>query len=189
MPPKAKVTREDIVRAGVDVVRSSGAAGLNARAVAARLGVSTQPIFTHYATMDALRADVISAADRLYRSYMDADMAAGELPPYKASGMAYIRFAREERELFKLLFMRDRSRETITENAEEIAPLLDLIQAKTGMSRDRAYFFHLEMWVYVHGIATMTATGYLDWDRETVSQMLTDAFQGLLARYSQKEDG
>ena len=46
-----------------------------------------------------------------------------------------------------------------------------------------AYFFHLEMWVYVHGIAAMIATDYLDWDEELISRMLTDAYEGMKERY------
>lgn len=34
-------------------------------------------------------------------------MESGEYPPYKASGMAYIDFARREKHLFRLLFMRN----------------------------------------------------------------------------------
>ena len=106
-------------------------------------------------------------------------MAAGKYPPYKASGMAYIRFAREERELFKLLFMRDRSREKVPPEDGEDAPIIALIQKNTGMSRETARLFHLEMWIYVHGIATMTATAYLDFDEASVSGMLTDAYMSL----------
>ena len=42
---------------------------------------------------------------------------------------------------------------------------------------------HLEMWAYVHGIATMFATGFLDLDWELVSRMLTDSYQGLRKQY------
>ena len=102
--------------------------------------------------------------------------------------MAYIRFARQERELFKLLFMRDRSGEVITEDRESIAPLIALIRKNLGISEEKAYRFHLEMWVYVHGIATMIATGYLDWDEEFVSKVLSDAYWGLIAHYRKKEE-
>ena len=61
--------------------------------------------------------------------------------------------------------------------------LLRILSANTGMSEDEAYFFHLEMWVYVHGIATMIATDYLDWDEELISRMLTDAYEGMKERY------
>lgn len=47
--------------------------------------------------------------------------------------------------------------------------------------------FHLEMWAYVHGIATMMATGYLELDTELVSEMMTDAYQGMKNRYKAKE--
>ena len=34
MPPRVKVTKEDIVKAAVDIVRKSGAPAINARTVA-----------------------------------------------------------------------------------------------------------------------------------------------------------
>ena len=187
MPPKMKVTKEDIISAATDVVREKGAAALNARAVAAGLGTSTQPIFTHYSTMEDLRADVISYANELYQSFLQRDMSSGEYPVYKGSGMAYIRFAREERELFKLLFMRDRSREEITQGLDEVKPIIQIIQNPIGLSEQDATMFHLEMWVYVHGIATVIATSYLEWDRDMISKMLTDSYMGLKARYCGKE--
>lgn len=183
MPPKPKVSKENVTAAALEVVRKNGAAALNARSVAMALGTSTQPIFSHYKSMEELKRAVIVSADRLYKSYLEMDMAAGEYPAYKASGMAYIRFAREERELFKLLFMRDRSGEVIFEDHEAIRPILDIIKRNTGLSEQEAFRFHLEMWIYVHGIATMTATSYLELEPEFISQILTDAFMGLQTRY------
>ena len=114
-------------------------------------------------------------------------MEAGEYPTYKASGIAYIRFAKEEKELFKLLFMRDRSFEQISDGKSELKPLIEIIMKNTGLSEQEAYMLHLEMWVYVHGIATMIATSYLAWNWSTISQMLTDGYEGLKERYCGKE--
>ena len=61
--------------------------------------------------------------------------------------------------------------------------MIRLIAANTGLSREDAYRFHLEMWIYVHGIATMVATSFLEWDQEMASAMLTDVYHGLLALY------
>ena len=99
---------------------------------------------------------MLKAADQRYQAYLQEDMSAGQYPPYKASGMAYIRFAREQRELFKLLFMRDRTNEEKAAG-EELEALLSLIRQSMGLSREEAYRFHMEMWIYVHGIATMIA--------------------------------
>ena len=187
MPPKIRITAEDIIAASLDVVRENGAGALNARAVAKKLDCSTQPIFSNYSTMEDLKAAVIQSAKQLYEQHLERGMKDPAYPPYKASGIAYIKFAKEEKELFKLLFMRDRSREEIREEREEISDLINLISSNTGMSLDDAYMFHIEMWVYVHGIATMIATAYLDWDWETISIMLTDVYQGMKARYKDRE--
>lgn len=183
MPPKSKTDKAAILAAAVELVREGGAQALNARALAKRLDCSTQPIFSNYPTMETLRSDVIAAAQARYHAYLTEEISSGRWPPYKASGMGYIRFALEEKELFKLLFMRDRTGEAITEDLDEVGPIIALIQEKTGMSFERARLFHLEMWLYVHGVATMLATGYLPWSMEDVSAMLTDAFEGLRVRF------
>lgn len=188
MPPKAKISKQQILSAAMAIVRERGASALNARELAKSLGCSTQPIFSNYSSMEELKHDLIQAADELYQSYLEQDMESGAYPPYKASGMAYIRFAREEKELFKLLFMRDRTGEDISKGSDQAETFTALIQGNTGISKDDAYLFHLEMWIYVHGIATMLATSYLEWDYEIISRMLTDAYQGMCRHYTQKEE-
>ena len=183
MPPKFKFTREQIVAAALEVTRKNGITGLTARGLAAELGSSAKPIFGLFQNMEEVQREVVSAANTLYQSYIKKGMADNKFPPYKASGIAYIQFAKEEKELFKLLFMRDRTDEKIEENREEIRPILDLIMKNLGIDENEAYFFHLELLLYVHGIATMIATNYLEWDIEFIDKALTDAYQGLKNRY------
>lgn len=183
MPPKVKVTREEIVDAAVHIVRNNGAQAINARTIASVLNCSTQPIFSNFATMEDLRFSVVEKADKLCRAYMRREVESGRFPTYKASGMAYIRFAKEEKELFQLLYMRDRSSELIPEGSELDAEMESVVFENTGLAGADAKLFHLEMWAYVHGIATMFATGFFDPEWELVSKMLTDAYQGLRKQY------
>ncbi len=183
MPPKFKFTREQIITTALDITRKNGIEGLTARGLAAELGSSAKPIFGLFKNMEEVQNEVLSAANTLYQSFVQNSMADNKYPPYKARGIAYIQFAKEEKELFRLLFMRDRTGENIEENREEIRPLLELIMKNLGISEDEAYLFHLELWLYVHGIATMIATNYLDWDIEFISKALTDAYEGLKYRY------
>ncbi len=183
MPPKVKVTKEEIINTAVDIVRKSGAQAINARTIASILNCSTQPVFSNFATMDELRLAVVEKADILCQEYMRREVESGAFPTYKANGMAYIRFAKEEKELFKLLYMRDRSGETASEGSEITDKMEDIVHNNTGLGGADAKLFHLEMWAYVHGIATMFATGFFDLDWELVSKMLTDAYQGLRKQY------
>lgn len=183
MPPKCKFTREEIIQAALDITRKDGIGAVTARAVGVQLGSSSKVIFSLFQNMEELQGEVVKAANVLYQEFLKEDMSSGEYPPYKASGMAYIRFAKEEKELFKLLFMRDRSNEVIVDNHHEIEPIIQIIQKNTGLSKPDANMFHLEMWVYVHGIATMTATAYLELEWDIISKMLTDVYAGLKEQY------
>lgn len=187
MPPKFKFTREEIIQAALEMTREQGISAVTARALAARLGASSKPIFSLLENMDELHKEVLAAANTTFLRYLKEEMESGEYPPYKASGMAYIRFAKEETELFKLLFMRDRSGEKAEETAQELNDILPLIQKNLGLSYEQAYRFHVELWIFVHGIATMLATSYLQLDRDTVSQIVTDAYEGMRSLYQSKE--
>ena len=184
MPPKCRFTREQIIQAALELTAEKGIGALTARSLAQRLGSSAKPIFGLFTNMEEVQQEVLKAADQRYQAYLQEDMSAGQYPPYKASGMAYIRFAREQRELFKLLFMRDRTNEEKAAG-EELEALLLLIRQNMGLGREEAYRFHMEMWIYVHGIATMIATAYLEWDLDFISAALTDAYQGLRLRFGQ----
>lgn len=187
MPPKVKITKEEIIEAAVRIVRESGDEALNARNVAAALGCSTQPVFSNFASMAELRLAVVERVDMLYESYIKSEMESGKYTPYKASGMAYIRFAIEEKQLFRLLYMRDRTDEKNIELTDGTKRILSIIQKTTGFDEETTKLFHLEIWAFVHGIATMLATGFEKLDFDLISAMLTDAYQGFLKRFKEKE--
>ena len=183
MAPKIKITKQDIIDTAVDIVRQDGAEALNARNIAAILDCSTQPIFSNFRSMDEVKEAVLERAISICEGFSAREIESGLYPVYKATGMAYIRFAKEEAQLFKLLFMRDRNGELLTKEAVFFDNMMPIVQKSVGIEIDKAKLFHLEMWAYVHGIATMFATGYLDLDWELVSRMLSDCYLGLKKQY------
>ena len=183
MAPKIKVTAEQLRAAGLDIVRREGPQALNARAVAARLGCSTQPVFSNYASMEALQKDVLAAAEGAFQAHLAAAMADPAYPPYKAMGMGYVDFARREPALYRWLFMRDRTGECPEAGQVGDAGAVRLLMEKTGLTVEAAGRLHLEMWIFVHGLGAMAATGYAPIDMSEASDMLTDIYQGLLARH------
>lgn len=185
MPPKFKFTREEIIQEALDLTRKNGISAVTARALGERLHSSVKPIFGQFKNMEEVQKEVLKASYGLSRTRMQELMESGEYPPYKASGIAYIRFAKDEPELFKLLYMRDRSNESFDDKIY-MKPLMEEVQKKLDLSEDDAYLFHLEMWIFVHGIAVMTATSYLEWDMDKVSEVLSDAYMGLKYRFSER---
>ena len=60
MPPKVKITKDEIVSVTLDLLRREGEDAMNARSIASALGCSTQPVFSNFASMDELQyADLL----------------------------------------------------------------------------------------------------------------------------------
>ena len=174
--------------AAVEIVRTNGYENLNARAIAERLGCSTQPIFSNFRNMEDLTGNVVQRSLEIYNDFVAEEFRRPhDYPPYKTNGMAYIRFAMEEKNLFKLLFMRDRTNESSPAEESTFYDVLPLIMKATGLDREQASLFHFEIWAAVHGIAVMVASSYYNADMDLISGTLTDVYQGLLYRFRQKE--
>ena len=104
MPAKRKIQKEDILQASISIISHEGLNALNARKVAKKLGCSTQPLFYIYENMDVLKKDVIDEIVKIFdREVLKSET--GQLE-YKDIGINYIRFAKEEHELFKIMFNR-----------------------------------------------------------------------------------
>ncbi len=179
MPAKTKITRQDILTAALDLLREGGTDAINARAIAHRLGCSTQPIFSNFTSMESLDVALAQEAEALFRTYMEEEVEKALYPPYKAYGMAYIRFAKEESQLFRLLYMCSRTEEESREGNQLFGEMVGEVNRTTGLSHDASSLFHTEMWIYVHGLATMFATEFLSLSWEDVSALLTDMYQAL----------
>ncbi len=186
MPPKVKITKREIIQTALSLTREKGLSAVNARNIATALNCSTQPVFSNFATMEELQQQVTLAAYDLYLGFLQKEVESGKYPKYKSFGMAYIRFAKEEQELFKLLFMCDRKGKELIPTADFDASV-EMIMNANNITREKATLMHLEMWSCVHGIGAMLATSFLTLDWDIISNMLTDVYQGIRARHLSEE--
>ena len=181
MPPKVRFQREAVVDAAYQLARTSGLEAVNARAIAKALGCSTQPLFREFESMEDIRAEVVKLALTEYGRRIAQATSGTAMPPYKSAGMAYILFAREEPQLFRMLFMCDRSHMSPLEPDETLDYILELLTQKTGYTHEEALDFHLQMWVFTHGLATMVATHYIDFSNEELEALLSRQFAANMA--------
>ena len=78
MPPKVKITKENIIDTAVDLVRKKEP--LNARTLATALNCSTQPLFSNFASMEELRLAVLEKANVLYEECITREIESGKYP-------------------------------------------------------------------------------------------------------------
>lgn len=161
-----------ILSAALGLLREGGIEAVNVKALARRLNCSTQPIYLSFPGMDKLRSELTATAVGFFtRKLQSKDTSAGDL-----FGMPYICFAMEEKALFRYLFMRPNA---LSEIKEALAPMMEHsiseLMEQYHISHAKADYLHDQLWMHTHGIASMIATEFCDWDIEKIAQMLADS--------------
>lgn len=152
--PKIKFTKNDILNAAYDVMKQNGIKHISARRIAEKFKGSTAPIYANFSTIDELKKEVIRMAEEKLNEYLYHDYTGREL--FDAA-MGFIKFARDEKELFRAIFLDaaegfsdlfDKTMRVLLK--EEIVlksfPKLSFTQVKDGIER---------LWVHLFGYATL----------------------------------
>lgn len=181
MPPKAKYSREAIGETAYKMVRKHGESFLTARSLAAELGTSTAPIFTAFSGIEEVQRFVTEKAATLFRSYLEAGLA--QALPFKGAGLEYIRFAKEEPELFKLLFMQgSESAQPTHYLPTHFAYEPDVrgaVASFHGLNERQAKRLYNHLSVYAHGLAVLFAQRQCVFTMEDAERMLSEVFLAL----------
>lgn len=182
MPPKQKVTRDDIVEAAFRIARAQGVERINARSVAEELGCSTQPVLYHFAAVEEVRRAAYHRTDQFHSAYL-MTFPEGTEEPMLEMGLNYIRFSIEEPHLFRFLFQSGYAVEnTLLEmiDSDELKPVLALMQEAMGLSMERTREVFLTLAMFVHGYASIIANNGLEFDEKVIAEHLERAYRGAL---------
>lgn len=178
MPPKAKITKDMILNIVLDITRETGFETVNARSIASKLQCSTRPIFTCYENMDELKKEFLDFAYEYYEQYVTNYNNSVSVSPYLILPLSYIEFAQKETHLFKLLFVNDMDLEMT--DAKDFYKEIDnekkakLFSENIGIEFEQSKTIFLDLFLYTHGIAVLTATKKLALDRDKAEKMVTN---------------
>ncbi len=181
MPAKKLVTKDMILRAALKLLREEGYEAVNIKALAGELGCSTQPVYLSFSGMEELRAALVPLAAAEFGRLMRGMSADGVVRLYD---MAYIRLAKAEPRLFRFLFMRSNA---FSEIRQVLLPMTEEAMAELAgeyhLDREAAHFLHDQLWMHAHGIASMVATAFCDWDMDKVGRMLAESRRAFTVKY------
>ena len=184
MPAIRKVSRNEIIDAAVDVLREGGFAAVNARSVAKKLGCSTQPIYFSFQNMDELKTALTQRAVELHtrRVHESLRKHAGNDSRYSSYGMGFVRFAAEEKQLFRWLYLED-GQPGPHQNDVLQNEVLDVIVEEFGYSKTVAERFHQDMTYFTYGLAILANTGHLPLTQPELREAFRREFRALIAIY------
>lgn len=176
MPPTVRFTRDAVLHAACQLMRREGMEALNARAIAKELGGSTQPIFRLFTNMEDLHRELILYVARQFQAHAEADMAQSD-SPYIQLCTTYLLYGRDEPELFKLLFMRDRISEGQYSDQTNYDLVFNIIKKETPLDDETALRFFERTWLFIHGLAVCIATKYIPCqDERYLISMVKEAY-------------
>lgn len=176
MPPTVRFTRDAVLNAACQLMRREGMEALNARAIAKELGGSTQPIFRLFTNMEDLHRELILYVARQFQAHAEADMAQSD-SPYIQLCTTYLLYGRDEPELFKLLFMRDRVSEGQYSDQTNFDLVFNILKKETPLDDETALRFFERTWLFIHGLAVCVATKYIPCqDERYLISMVKEAY-------------
>ncbi|MBA4688557.1 MAG: TetR/AcrR family transcriptional regulator [Candidatus Galacturonibacter soehngenii] len=190
MPPKIKISEEEILEEAILIIREKGYTNLNARDLAKRLGCSVHPIFRAFLSMDGLKEAVYQKVEQIYNNKMiEAGKQEGG---FLQMGLAYIDFAKRERNLFQLLFMSEafqkKSIMDIVGSTQGDDEVIAMICQMSGLSKKGAKELYAGIWLTTHGIAAMFATNGCQYNDNEIKRLLDNSFTGLAMKLKKEEE-
>ena len=184
MPAVRKASKDEIVDAAVEMLREGGFAAVNARSVAKKLGCSTQPIYFSFRNMEELKAALTVRAIELHtRRVRDALRAhEGNDSRYSSYGMGFVKFAAEERQLFRWLYLEGEQLGPY-QNDVLLPEVIAVIVEEFGYSEEVARRLHQDMIHFTYGLAILANTGHLQLTEEELREAFRREFRALIAIY------
>lgn len=171
MAPRNKFTKDEMLAAAVRVVRKSGVGSLTAQALAKELHISTQPVFTCFGTIGNLKSEAHIAAEKIFDSYIKEGLK--EKIPFLGYGMKYFKFAKEEPQLYRMLFLESNENSTLSGMKHAQDMLRPTLMKIYNINENEANRYFRDMWIASHGLATLLVTGSCPYSEEELQKIMT----------------
>ena len=184
MPAVRKVSKEQIINAAVDVLRDDGFSAINARSVAKKLGCSTQPIYFSFRNMEELKAALTERAIQMHTQRVRDSLRIheGNDSRYSSYGMGFVKFAAEEKQLFRWLYLEGEQLGPY-QNDVLTSEVISVITEEFGYEEDVARRLHQDMVYFTYGLAILANTDHLHLTEAELREAFRREFRALIAIY------
>ena len=177
MPRQPRFSKDDIVAAGLRIVRTSGFEAISARALGKELGTSSSPMFTMFKDMNEVMDAIRAAVEKAFTARMEG--ITDYFPAFKEFGLRLVAFAKEDPNVFQMLFLGKDARPEI---AESIArECLSSVEQGYGLTSEQAEMLFRQMWPVACGIAALCVKHPEDFSEDEVSKTLSYHFSGIMS--------
>ncbi len=176
MARKEQITKQVVLEGAFELLKTEGEENVTARKLASHIGCSTQPIFRVYENMDGLKADLFYMARDYYENYCHEHKKESAVP-FVDLAMCYIQFAKDEINLFKLLFLSSHDDDNTMYdliNGRENGFVIKELKRVHNLKMEKAQMLFMKIFIFIHGMACMASNGELDLSKEETITLLNE---------------
>lgn len=189
MPAIAKVTKEMIIDAALEIAKEMGAENITARTLSQKLSCSTQPVLYHFKTIEDVRIAAHKKGIEFHINYVTNLSNKYERPMLEV-GMRHIQVAVEQKNLFRFLFHSNyytgvSLSDWLTE--ENFGSIFSILKMQAKVDNRQAYSIFSQIFLVTHGIASLLANNAMAYDEAYCINTLSNAYFGIM--YLIKEKG
>lgn len=185
MGRKTQITRERILETALNMLLRDGYGAITVKTLAAEIGCSTQPILWHFDNMALFRREFYEYCIGCAKSQFA--LWNGSLDDLLAeTARGYIALACRMPNLFRFVFAE--SREDCAHSAtvqklqlDNTAKIIELLCREKGLTEQQAADFLMNFEFYIHGIASYTASGFVNYPECEILAMANRAKDAFLA--------
>lgn len=181
MSKPTKITKEIILEKALEIIRTQGIEKVSNREIAKKLNSSIRPIYYQFKNSEELYNELLMKMETYFYSFL-LENSVEDIPKYKQIGINYIKFAKEEPNIFKALFMKKNN--LVVENfigqIKEFKEIEKFVKVSTNLKNEEIKSFHVKMWIFTHGLATLIASNTINFNDQQIRDLLSYEFQALM---------
>ena len=185
MGRKTQITKEIILEAALQMLIRDGYGAITVKTLATEIGCSTQPIVWHFENMSGFRKAFLDYCIDYAKSRFT--VWSGSLDDMLTeTARGYITIACHMPKLFRFVFVDNKDecknsdvvQKLQLDNTEKI---IHLLCEEKGLKAPQAVSFLMNYEFYIHGIASYTASGFVNYPEEEIIAMANRAKDAFLA--------
>ena len=156
-------SRKQIIEAAVELIRKEGWGGVTTRKIAKQMGSSTMPIYSHVKSVDDLEQELRSKVQSMLLEYQLKEYTP---EPLLNLAFGYVAFARDEKQLFRFLYLdkpvlieageQENMKKTFLDQFGADGPVGQALLAMDAGGHDALIQY---TWIFTHGLAMLVSSG------------------------------
>lgn len=189
MPPKFKVSREEIINAALIITEQSGLSAVTARDLGKILGLSSRPLYSYFGTIDELKEEVIIRVFEHYKKIISSGDNSNNY--FLSVGINYIEFAKNNREFYKIIHssLNDKARSEIQSFEYSIIETIREREFSNEYTHDEIKDLYIKMAIFTHGLADLMFQGeFKNFDRKDTEKILSETGEAIISNFKRSKE-